>query len=297
MSGVLDWIVLFQRTIQFAAAAVLFGTPLFYLYAKPRPQHWHGVLAAAAVAGFLAASVLAAWTQSALLLEKWPQIGTADIWWYLTETHIGQIILARFAAAAAYALLLRSAYSANRHVVLSAVGGAILASFAWTGHGAEEGGWHTLMDVVHLLIAGIWVGALAPLFFSIRAAGKGVTSAEDVSSGLDAFSRIGVVVVGLLIASGIGNALPAWQAVQWSLLQTGYGVTLLAKVAILSGMLVLAVGNRFRFGPRLAVALRQQHSTVAALKSLQRSLALETALALAVLGFAAHLGSMAPPGY
>lgn len=294
----LDWIVLFLRAIQFAGAAVLFGTPLFYFYAKQRPQHWHKVLAVAAVITVLTTLFLAAWAQSALLLGNWPDTGVADIRWYLTETRIGQIMLARFAAVGVYAFLLRLPAATNRHLAQMALGGVILASFAWTGHGAERGGLYAITDIVHLLMAGIWVGALIPLYLSIRTARKELMSPDEISRGLDAFSRIGLAVVALLVASGIGNALLAFEVAHWrAVIGSGYGVTLLGKVTVLLGMLALAAANRYRFAPRLAASLRQQDDPVAALGILQRSLALETALAIVVLGLAAHLGSMEPPGH
>lgn len=294
----LDWIVLCLRTIQFAGAMVLFGAPLFYLYANQRPQRWHDLLAAAVLITLVAASLLAAWVQSGLLLGNWPNTGVADAGWYLTDTRIGHVMLGRIAAAAVYALLFRLLADGRRNLGQMAVGGAILASFAWTGHGAERGGFYATADVVHLLMAGIWVGALVPLCLSIRSARKLETSADEISRGLDAFSRIGIAVVALLVTSGIGNALLAFGVSNWGMiLRSGYGITLLAKVAILSGMLALAAANRYRFAPKLAAALRQQDDPVAALGALQRSLAVETALAIAVLGLAAHLGSMEPPGH
>lgn len=294
----LDWIVLLLRTIQFVSATVLFGAPLFYLYAKQRPQRWHSALAATAVIGLLAASLFAAWAQSGLLLGNWPDTGAADVRWYLGETRIGHFMLGRFAAVAAYALLFWLTTTRNRHLAQTVVGGAILASFAWTGHGAESGGWHLATDLIHLLMAGIWVGALVPLYLSIWSARNGAMSADEVARGLDAFSRIGVAVVALLVASGIGNALPAFEAAQWwAVIGSGYGITLLGKVGVLLGMLVLAAANRHRFAPRLAAAVQHQEEPLTALRTLQRSLALETVLAITVLALAAHLGSMEPPSH
>lgn len=45
---------------------------------------------------------------------------------------------------------------------LATIAGAIaLASLAWNGHGAmDEGVWHFTADILHLLAAGAWLGAL-----------------------------------------------------------------------------------------------------------------------------------------
>jgi len=293
----LEWIVLFLRTIQFASAMVLFGAPLFYLYAEQGPKRWHSALAVASLIGLVAASVLAAWAQSVLLLGTQLNTALADVMWYLTQTRIGHIMLGRCAAAALYALLLRRPPTRNRQWACAALGGVILASFAWTGHGAERGSLYTITDVAHLLMAGIWVGALVPLYLSIRSARDGTMAPEDVSRGLDAFSRIGVAVVALLVTSGIGNLLLAFEAAEWrAVVWSGYGITLIGKIVILLGMLALAAANRYRFAPKLAAAVGRMEESPAALGTLQRSLTLETVLVIAILGLAAHLGSVQPPG-
>lgn len=294
-----DWIVAFLRMIQFAGAAVLFGTPLFFVYARQRAQYWHGTLIIAALAALTVAAIFAALAQTALLTGSWiAAFSPADVWWYLTDTRIGRITLARFGVIAGYVVVTSFSSSSAKYLIQAVLGGAILGSFAWTGHGTEDGSLRTVSDVTHLLMAGIWVGALIPLYLAIKTAKERNMPPIEVSRGLDAFSRIGLMVIVLLVASGIVNTLSTFDIAKWpAVIQTDYGLTLLAKIAILSAMLAIAAANRYRFAPALRNALGESRDPTTALGILHRSLTLETAFAIVVLGLAAHLGSIEPPGY
>jgi putative copper resistance protein D len=167
-----------------------------------------------------------------------------------------------------------------------------MASFAWSGHGAEGGIPRLAAHSIHLLTAGIWGGALLSLFWTVQAARAGEIPADLVLRGLNAFSRIGVIVVLLLAASGVINVLPA-VADFAGLAQSRYGLVLGMKLLLFSGMLALAALHRYRLTPRLA----QPPSTALqeTLAVLHRSLAAETLLAILVLALAAYMGSIAPP--
>jgi len=113
--------------------------------------------------------------------------------------------------------------------------------------------------------------------------------------GLNSFSHVGVVVVALLVTSGISNALFALGISDpAALYRTEYGQILLIKLALLTGMVVLAAANRYW----LAAALEQSLSagnTTGAMRSLRRSVITEISIGVIVLGFAAHLASTEPP--
>jgi putative copper resistance protein D len=74
-----------------------------------------------------------------------------------------------------------------------------------------DSGWsgaiHVAGDVLHLLVAGVWFGALAPLGILIFGA-LGSNESADARAAcyvLDRFSAIGSAVIGLLILSGLIN--------------------------------------------------------------------------------------------
>ena len=117
---------------------------------------------------------------------------------------------------------------------------------------------------------------------------------------LDGFAAVGSTAVGSaavagLIASGLVNswALVGLQNLG-SALTTLYGQLLIAKLAIFGLMVILAGANRFYLSPALSLALATGDTGVA-LQSLRRSLALESALGLVILGLVAGLGLLASP--
>src|SRR5262249_56858630 len=67
------------------------------------------------------------------------------------------------------------------------------------------------------------------------------------------FSTLGLISVGLLIATGIVNGWILAGSVP-ALIGTGYGRLLLAKVALFFAMVAVAAVNRLRLTPRLALA-------------------------------------------
>ena len=292
-----DWISALPRMIQFAFGAVLFGGPLFILYAHVSPEGWERRLTRIALVGMTAAALLAVVLQTAYLTDiALGALSANDIAWYLTDTHIGRISALRLAALAAYALIVyRRPQGFFCLAAQTLLGAGILGSFAWTGHGADGTALHTFSDVIHLLAAGVWVGALGSLVFLILGAWRNQDQAQMAAAGLDAFSRIGITVVALLVASGIGNSLALLGLSNiWSLYQSEYGLTLLIKIALFGAMLGLAAANRYWLAPALRRNL-EQNTGSPDLRNLGGSLFLETVLALVVLGLAAHLGSIEPP--
>lgn len=113
---------------------------------------------------------------------------------------------------------------------------------------------------------------------------------------LRGFAGVGSVLVAVLVASGLVNSWflvgPTRIPDLWT---TPYGQLLSLKLGLFAGMLLLAAVNRFRLTPALAAAVNGPgRSTHAALKSLRRSLMVETALAGLVVGLVAWLGTLAP---
>src|SRR5262249_32401233 len=68
------------------------------------------------------------------------------------------------------------------------------------------------------------------------------------------FSTLGLISVGLLIATGIVNGWILAGSVP-ALIGTDYGRLLLAKVALFLAMVAVAAVNRLRLTPRLALAI------------------------------------------
>jgi copper transport protein len=143
-------------------------------------------------------------------------------------------------------------------------------TLAAAGHAAAYGLLGLLVDTVHALTAGIWVGGLV----AIAALGRAVDP-----RGLHKFSTVAMASVLTLIATGTLNALRHLSAVD-QLWQTRYGFTLLIKLALVAGTIAVAAVSRRR--------LQQYRVPV-------RSVRCEVAMTVAVLLVTALLSMTAPP--
>jgi putative copper resistance protein D len=305
-----DAALILARTAQYVAAVVLFGVPLFFLYglpvkggaaaatlAWPRP-----VLAFASVVLF-AGTVVALGATTANMTGAAADAYRPGAWLsVVTGADFGPVIAGRIGLAlVALAITLLRRPSRALWIILAAAGGAALASFAWTGHGASDegvaGAVHLAGDVAHLLAAGVWLGALSVLsilLFTSRRDGD-ADALQALHRGLEGFSGIGTGTVAAILATGLLNS---WFLVGpghvRDLLSTTYGLLLCGKIAVFAGMLGLAGLNRFKLTPSLARSLAAA-APDAALRALRLSIALETAGGAAILVLVGAFGTLAPP--
>ena len=220
----------------------------------------------------------------------------------LMGTAFGTALIVRCAMltlAVVAALLLQR--SAAFGWILAAASAIAAASLAWNGHGvADDGtaGWaHLFADVVHLLAAGFWVGALLALIVLLFRPFR-LMDAEHLTfsnEALAGFSGLGTIAVAAILVSGLVNS---WFLVGPgnipSLWTTRYGWLLLAKIGLFGAMLGLAAANRFRLTPGLSAAIgRGKHRE--AVSALRRSLALEAGSATVILAIVAWLGTLESP--
>lgn len=275
------------RLVQYAGAVLVFGAPLFCLYGLPEAEsrklwpRWALPLAALAVAGGAIAALAlqtVAMTGAALDPRAMEEV--------LLGTTFGRGTAARVLfAAVTYVIALNT--PGRGSWLLTGLGGlGVLASFAWTGHGAADDGWvgalHLAADIVHLVSAGVWLGALASLCaLAIRK-----TDGEVVRIAMLRFSGVGPAVVAVLVLSGVVNA---WLQIGpdhvAQALGTDYGRLLGLKLGLFFVMLVLAAANRWWATPRLA-----RGST----RDLAFSIGLESVAGLIVLALVAAMGTLPP---
>ena len=306
-----EWAVIAARLLQFGAASVLFGSPLFYVYglkdgAAGRTLRffvWPIItLVLAAVLALLGAIwwVLA---QTASIFSDPGTFGAGAVWTVLTGTRFGRAAFWRIGLIVVSLATLLLLPSGKRAWITQAVlGSGIVASFAWTGHGATDEGAagvvHLIGDLLHLFAAAMWIGALAVLSIllvcSIRDAAE--TDARLTYDGLERFSGIGPAVVAVLVLSGITNSLfLVGSAHLIGLFTTPYGWLLDAKVGVFARMLALAAANRFALSPQLGSTLLNGEARHASLLALKRSILLETVLAVLVLAAVSWMGTLEPP--
>ena len=182
------------------------------------------------------------------------------------------------------------------------LGAVALGSLAWTGHGAADDGRaglvHLAADLVHLLAAGVWIGAIAALSLLLARASRADDDQPDravlAHRALDDFSTVGSISVALLVVTGTVNSwILIGPANILSLPAFLYGRLLLIKLLLFAGMLALAALNRFRLTPAIDRSLATGQSA-AAVRSIRYSVAVEASLAVAVLMLVAWLGTLDP---
>jgi putative copper resistance protein D len=303
-----DWSTVAVRLALYAVLATLFGLSAFSLYGLRAGERADAV----ALRPWLVATAGLALIFSiiALLLMASGMAGTPL--WPVDQEAVGALLggssigaawkvrVVALAVAGVAALLARG--RAAWLTIVMAASALAIATLAWTGHGAmDEGtmGWvHLGADILHLVAAGIWVGALVGLVLLVARPLSRVDAAHLslTHRALHGFGAIGTIVVGTIVVTGLVNT---WLLVGIAnvphLAQTLYGQLLFAKLVLFGAMLGLAALNRFRLTPAFERSVAA-NDHAAALAALRGSLATETACVFLILGLVAGLGTLAPPG-
>jgi len=284
--GVEDLIVAGLTVVKFmhlSALMLLFGCGAFPLYAKKPSGMLHGYLRGLVLTGAITALI------SGVLWFAFP--GPA------LDTTFGQVLIVRLLLIAVASILFARKSIGPAWTVAVVLSAFAVATIAWTGH-AQKGviagaGLHLLGDVLHLIAAAAWIGALAWLLLLLIPYTQ--APRREIEHALAGFSGVGPGVVAMLVITGIVNSLfligPQNALSLW---RNAYGLTLLIKLALFAMMFALAAVNRYRLTPRLATAANRR-STEQTLGAFKGTIAAETALAILVLAAVALLGVLPPP--
>jgi copper resistance protein D len=221
----------------------------------------------------------------------------------LAQTQFGRTWQLRCALAALLMLALlferRSGASRATSGIKVVLAAGLVGALAWAGHGGADegigGGIHLIADVIHLLAAAAWVGALLPLALLFAAAWRSSNTTDAAATRVATlrFSTLGVISVGTLLVTGLVNtwflagSIPA-------LVGTDYGRLLLTKIAFFLAMVCIAAVNRTNLTARLTGAPTSAAARVT-LRQLGRNSIIETTFGLIILVIVSVLGTM-PPG-
>jgi len=228
-----------------------------------------------------------------------PVVGTV-----LTQTRFGEDWELRAALVVVLAGCL-AAQGMTRKRVAGYIGllaaAAFIASLAWAGHGAATedvpfDAIHLPADILHLLAAGAWLGALVPLaLLLVQSRRDGSPETVTVArAATQRFSVLGLSCVGTLLVTGVVNtwflsgSIPA-------LLGTPYGQLLLVKIALFAAMIAVASVNQRSLLPCLADGARENTLRVRACWQLGRNASIEASLGVLVLAIVGIIGVL-PPG-
>jgi copper transport protein len=172
-----------------------------------------------------------------------------------------------------------------RLVAVGVAAGVTMLLHVMVGHAAGPSplrGVNLLVQWLHLLAVGSWIGGLVWLLAGLRGRERPDQAASAVR-----FSKLAAPVLGLVAITGLSRALHlagGWQG----LLDTSYGRFLDVKVALFLGLVLLGALNRFRIVPALAGSVRR-------LGDLRRNVRGEVILAACILAVTAVLSQL-PPG-
>jgi putative copper resistance protein D len=263
---------------------------------------WIGLLAA--VTSGAAWLILLATHMSGLPMKA--VLWEGPLWTVLSQTDFGKVWVARSLVAGllAGALLLPETWPRLHSQWMRALTGLLAASLvgtlAWAGHAAAnfdsdvKGSVQLVGDILHLIAAAAWVGALLPLALLL-----GTTlrkhdqhSLEIARAATLRFSTLGMASVATLLMTGIYNSWILVGSLR-GLLETDYGRLLLLKLALFLVMLSVAAVNRLRLTPRLVSEDKLFTAWDAAVR-LRRNAMIEATVGAMIIFIIAVLGTMAP---
>jgi copper resistance protein D len=318
--GLLDQLV-FMRAVHFAATISAAGVVFFFAFVcepafrvvdenGPKPAVVRSQLAritrislalvVASGAGWL---ILQAAQMSELSLMA--VFSQGIIWSVLSDTEFGNDWTVRFVLTVLFAgTSYRFFYgdplqSYGARALVIALAASLVGTLAFAGHAAAgsgvEGVIHLTSDILHLVAAAAWVGALLPLAVLLGAAHRAgdppsMTVAREATL---RFSILGIASVGSLLATGIVNSWVLAGSMH-ALVGTDYGRLLLVKVALFLFMLSIAAVNRLWLTPQLV----QKQDSAAAHNSarwLRQNSMIEASAGAVILIIVAVLGTL-PPG-
>ena len=150
-------------------------------------------------------------------------------------------------------------------------------------------------DFIHLASAALWVGGLAGLLLTLVAIPRG--DKEVKASVIRRFSRLAMASVGAIAVTGLYNVWTNVESLR-GLVDTPYGVLILAKTVVLGLALSIALFNLLgvQIGPfnmrRLAAATEDVFDKAS--KRLKLRVQGEVLLAIAILGLTAVLANLTP---
>ena len=221
-------------------------------------------------------------------------IGQALHWNIASEvlgTRFGHVTVARTVLAAAlcvfaiFAPRIPAKYRTYEEAALFPAAGLIMIP-ALSGHASVSGNASFVLDVVHVAAACVWVGGLAFIVMALLLAtdGRWPLAMRCVPR----FSAAAVISVAALITAGTLNGylqIRTWDA----LFNTTYGQLLIAKIALVTPLLLIGLFNN-RFVPRLKAG----QSTAVQRQRFLRMTGAELAIMALIVGVTAVLVSEPP---
>ena len=301
-------LIVVVRSIHIAAAVLLAGAFAFEFLVWPRAGRHDAPRLA--LSGWV--RVCAAWAAAVALLtwSIWLALvassmsGTAPtpdvLRTVLARTSFGHVWILRCLLGLLVGIELLSRRRGQGHAAWRAIGAAgatlFLVSLAWAGHAMGSPpplhALHLGVDALHLLGAGLWLGALPPLCFVLARARADTGQAwlAPAAAAVRNFSTLGVAAVLTILATGVANTLFQVDSLS-ALLETEYGQLVSAKIVLFLTIILIASYNRMRLAPRIEAGGAEGPGSLAAL---YRNALLEILFGAVIIAVVGVLGNMAP---
>ena len=145
---------------------------------------------------------------------------------------------------------------------------------------------YVALDYLHVIAISIWLGGVVAFSYVVMPSARS-SDPRELGRTIWRFSLTGLVAVAVIITTGVLQSLDRLVLVE-DLVETPYGIALLAKILLLVGLLAFGALNLLVWGPRM-------RRGVAASAQFWRGVIGETTLFAGVLLAAAFLTAFAPP--
>lgn len=145
---------------------------------------------------------------------------------------------------------------------------------------------YVALDYLHVIAISIWLGGVVAFSYVAMPSAR-VDDPKELGRTVWRFSLTALVAVAVIVTTGVVQSLDRLVLIE-DLIETPYGIALLAKIVLLFGLLGLGALNLLVWGPRLRRGL-------AAGTQLWRGVVGESALFVGVLVAAAFLTAFVPP--
>lgn len=288
--------------ITYAALLLTTGLAIFALWLLPGVTGFDRVrgrlrlvirtAAAAAAVGVLVLVPVGVTYQQGLDLRG---LGSGLAWtgWVSSDGLLAALVLAGLACAV---VVSDRPPSTLARVLVLPPAAVVLAALALVGHTRSYGPAALVVtaDVLHVAAAATWFGGLVGLAISLPALAR----RERVAA--ETLSRFSLVAGALLAGVAVAGVILGWRIVgSWSgLVDTTYGLVLLAKVALVAAVAAIAGWNRYRLLPSVerAVGFAGRLDAAHRLKTAVRAEAGLMLLVLALTGFLVNQVPREPEG-
>ncbi|NIP62557.1 MAG: copper resistance protein CopD [Nitrosopumilaceae archaeon] len=178
-------------------------------------------------------------------------------------------------------------------IVLSLV---LLVTSTMIGHGTASGDTPAIIfDYIHNIVASIWIGGIMYFVFTLLPSFSNLENSKKESMALvmiPRFSIVFVIAVGIVIISG---PLLMWflESNVSLIISSSYGKLILAKIGIAAGMVALGAYFQLYIQKKGEISFRSGSFPI--YKKLRKSLKIDAALGIALLGVVALLTNSSLP--